>query len=110
MYFNNIYPSLMKSTNGVTPDIEREKERETAVSFGRTRGGRNTYNPGETKEKQEHLTQKNELISCARVKNWTYQPHKTFTISIGPTSSRKRGENVEAGKARSRTMQEGTER
>jgi hypothetical protein len=27
MYFNNIYPSLMKSTNGVTPDIEIEKER-----------------------------------------------------------------------------------
>jgi hypothetical protein len=44
-------------------------------TFGRTGGGHNTYNPEETKEKQEHLTRKNELISRTRVKNWAYQPH-----------------------------------
>jgi hypothetical protein len=47
MYLNNMYPSLMKSTNGVTPDRERERGR------GRER----------EREQQWHLVEQEEGIT-----------------------------------------------
>jgi hypothetical protein len=51
MYLNNMYPSLMKSTNGVTPDRERERERGRGRERERER------------EQQWHLVEQEEGIT-----------------------------------------------